>query len=563
MIKEIIKSLKKYYFPILYLLFFIEISSFAENLFNGLGLSFVVSTILILIFICRIRIIPKNIIIGFMMLTAYTILMSLIGEDWKNCIITLGNVAALFLLIGYSRSHGPAPPGHGKTPPLGPVPPGKNSGRWPALQRLARPDTPHPPLHTPQPSTLPGRRRGLKSQSKKIHSFFLKKADKALLFVFFLVAQGIFPPAGRFGRLLGLGRFRPLYGQLAWGLPGPGACGSCLCLGFVHQPLGLFHCPLGCRHRGLLFLLRFFDLGILLLGGQLQGGVVRHQLLQLFHQVVPLRGGLHGLAQHPVFPLQPLDLPPEGFHLGHLLGLLAQGGILVLQGGGLLPQGGHLLGGFLQSGVLPLQGFDPGTGFRVGAVLQHIVPLFLPDFRFHFQLVHPVLKLLAPLAVFLGVVAVAQCHGEGCSLPGDIGGGKLHFQHHFPHFPCQGLHILIAFLRDQPADHPVDLQPHPPFLHVELILSQSCGRFRANLQTYYIAKPPFREELFMRNSQKCLSGRYRRPFLPIFYCIHPPGVLSYLRKKAALPQASGKFCREYTNIPPQLGALLRLFFPSF
>lgn len=99
MIKEIIKSLKKYYFPILYLLFFIEISSFAENLFNGLGLSFVVSTILILIFICRIRIIPKNIIIGFMMLTAYTILMSLIGEDWKNCIITLGNVAALFLLI--------------------------------------------------------------------------------------------------------------------------------------------------------------------------------------------------------------------------------------------------------------------------------------------------------------------------------------------------------------------------------------------------------------------------------------------------------------------------------
>ena len=142
----------------------------------------------------------------------------------------------------------------------------------------------------------------------------------------------------------------------------------------------------------------------------------------------------------------------QGLQLGGLLGLLLQGAVLLFQRDHPAAQLVHLAGDFLQGVVAPLQVLHAGPGL-------------VPDFRLYLQLVHPLLKLLALLAVFPGVVAVVEGHGEGGGLPGDIGGGNLDFLQHLAYLVRQGLHIFVALLGDEAANHAVDFQPHPPFFH--------------------------------------------------------------------------------------------------
>lgn len=105
MLKQIINKLRKFCFPILYLLFFVEISGYGQNMFHGLGISFILSIIFFAIFFIRIKKIPKNIIKYCFILIAYITIMTIIGEDYINSITTLGNVIALFLLIKFDLSN--------------------------------------------------------------------------------------------------------------------------------------------------------------------------------------------------------------------------------------------------------------------------------------------------------------------------------------------------------------------------------------------------------------------------------------------------------------------------
>src|SRR5699024_1685610 len=86
---------------------------------------------------------------------------------------------------------------------LPPAAPGRNSGRWPGPQRLGLPGTPRPPRHTPPPAGARDRLRGPILQNT-VPSFLLKKADKAILFKFLVVAQGVLPPVMGLGVVPGL-----------------------------------------------------------------------------------------------------------------------------------------------------------------------------------------------------------------------------------------------------------------------------------------------------------------------------------------------------------------------
>ena len=124
------------------------------------------------------------------------------------------------------------------------------------------------------------------------------------------------------------------------------------------------------------------------------------------------------LAQALVFLPQLLQLLAQGLQLGGLLGLLLQGAVLLFQRDHPAAQLVHLAGDFLQGVVAPLQVLHAGPGLGVGAVLDHVGPLLVPDLRLHLQLVHPPLKLLALPAVFPGVIALFDGHGWGGCPPG-------------------------------------------------------------------------------------------------------------------------------------------------
>ena len=152
--------------------------------------------------------------------------------------------------------------------------------------------------------------------------------------------------------------------------------------------------------------------------------------------------------------------------------------------------------------------------------MNHIRPLFVPDFRLHLQLVHPVLQLLALLAVFLGVVAVIERHCQSRSLPGDIRGRFENLLHHIPHLLGQGPHIGVALLGNEAADHPVDLQPNPPFFHRE-----NHPFFGVRARAFSPCAHVFPIILQNRRFEKplCPFPRKKSPSAAVFRTVRSPG----------------------------------------
>lgn len=95
-----IMELKKFYLPILFILFFIQQSVYGQGLFNGLGISGFLAILFFVIYLFKIPKIPKDITIAYFILIFYTFIITLFGRDWKNWAISIFTLSAIGLFVG-------------------------------------------------------------------------------------------------------------------------------------------------------------------------------------------------------------------------------------------------------------------------------------------------------------------------------------------------------------------------------------------------------------------------------------------------------------------------------
>lgn len=89
-------NLKIFILPIINMFFFIMISSFGQTFLMEIGLSFIVALILLLIFIYNIKRIPVKILLIYLLLIAYSAILSIGKKNWDFWTISIFTIAASF-----------------------------------------------------------------------------------------------------------------------------------------------------------------------------------------------------------------------------------------------------------------------------------------------------------------------------------------------------------------------------------------------------------------------------------------------------------------------------------
>lgn len=103
--ENILKTkIKVFLLPLINISFFIVMSSFGQMLLMSIGASFLISLVFLIIYMINLKKIPKKLNIIFLILLAYTIVMTLISKDFYYWIISLGTVAAFSSLLALNMT---------------------------------------------------------------------------------------------------------------------------------------------------------------------------------------------------------------------------------------------------------------------------------------------------------------------------------------------------------------------------------------------------------------------------------------------------------------------------
>ena len=91
--------IKIFYLPILFMLFFIGQSGFGKGLFQNMGLDFILLIVFVLIYIRKIKFIPPKVRLTHIVLILYTLIITIIGEDYKNWFVSIATLSVIAVFV--------------------------------------------------------------------------------------------------------------------------------------------------------------------------------------------------------------------------------------------------------------------------------------------------------------------------------------------------------------------------------------------------------------------------------------------------------------------------------